>query len=115
MQVTAESQASHILPVQAQQLQFDTSQRPRTQENPTSPHLFQRKMLELEAGRHRNSLPSHPHLINPLADFLPIHLLDKIIGKKELMSTQLCFSWERSTRQAQSRLSSLPSPWGLYR
>lgn len=32
-----------------------------------------------------------------------IHLLDKIIARKELMSTQLYFPWERDTKQAQSR------------
>ena len=39
----------------------------------------------------------------PLLPSPPIHLLDKIIARKELMSTQLYFPWKRDTKQAQSR------------
>lgn len=39
----------------------------------------------------------------PLLPSPPIHLLDKIIARKELMSTWLYFSWKRDTKQAQSR------------
>lgn len=62
MQVTAESQASHILLVQAQQLQFDTSQRPHKK----TPH-FSSPLSEENArtgGRETpkfSSFPSPPH------------------------------------------------------
>lgn len=64
MQVTAESQASHILLVQAQQLQFDTSQRPHKKKK--NPH-FSSPLSEENAGTGGretpkfSSFPSPPH------------------------------------------------------
>jgi hypothetical protein len=63
----------------------------------------------LEPSQGDFTILSSYSIIGLISFFLPspsIHLLDKIIVRKELMSTHFYFPWKRDTRQAQSRLSS---------